>query len=164
VFFPLKTLFPPIFSTFSPVDKLMDVGDVLLYTVEIISRNLEELVQINEKLEKYTLPTPNILNIKQDYKIVELLRSSIDLRLKIVEVLSDAGTYIRSALNSRGSEFSEYLDDLRALAGYYVNAGYREDLRIANKFNGVFDVPGLEKSIDKLYTTFTNLLTEIGEL
>jgi len=128
--------------------------------VDIISSNLIQLAEINERLENYKITSPNVLSLEEDTDLVSLLETAIDLRLKIVEMLSDGRKYILDAITNNSNR--DLLSKLKTLAEFYIYAGSRIDKRIVKKYRGIIVLNGLESSIEELYSSFSLLLSDMG--
>ncbi len=134
---------------------MVDRRDVLEYAVDMISHGLGELVKINEKLEKYTVACLDSLDIRQDARLADMLRSAVDWRLKLAEVVEGTLPFIK------GGSDDDLLRDLATLAEFYVYAGSKADLRVAAKYDSIVIIDGLRESIDKLQSSFMRLLNLI---
>lgn len=141
----------------------MDTVDMLEYAVDIIEHNLEELVKINDKLSRYRLSDVNTLTITSDGELAGLLRASVDVRLKIVQVLGELESSVSLSEAASDPAGRELLQDLHTLASFYIYAGYRSDMRIARKYSGLIVVKGLEPSIEMLYKAFLRVAAKTQE-
>lgn len=136
------------------------VRDALSFLVDMVSKQLIDLSRIGEDLDNYKITSTNTLSLSKDVSLVEKLEATVDIRLKLVELLSNARKYIARAVEEGGEE--DLLKKLGVLAQYYVYAGVRLDKRVARRFGKLIVVEGLEESIDSLYNAFTDVLDMLG--
>ncbi|MCE4625251.1 MAG: hypothetical protein F7C35_05225 [Desulfurococcales archaeon] len=129
--------------------------------VDQISMNLIQLVKLNEELANYKVADPNVLDIRKDARLAELLDAAVLLREKILEILNEIEPLVHDEGIVASAESA--IDDLRTLAEYYVYAGVKADRRIAEKYRGLIVVGGVEGSIADLYNAFRRILDVLGE-
>ena len=133
--------------------------EVIEGAVEQISMNLIQLVKVNEKLSNYKLADPNVLDLRKDTQLVDLLDATVMLREKIVEILDTIEPLVRDSQLITSAETA--ISDLKTLAEYYVYAGVKADRRIANKYRRLIVVEGVDNSISNLYQAFLRILNAL---
>ncbi|MEB3860198.1 MAG: hypothetical protein LRS43_03195 [Desulfurococcales archaeon] len=104
------------------------------YTINRLAESLHEHAGLLSEASRYALLAKSR---PQDptvaCKILEVLESLRGLRERMIE---DA----RLLLDSVGSIGDEEIEDVKALAGYYLVAAYKEEIEFLSSISGVVDV------------------------
>ncbi len=125
--------------------------DLLEYTINRLAESLQEHASLLRDASRYaylakTLPQdPSVAS-----RVAEILESLRGLRERLLE---DA----QSLLDSLGLAGEEEMDDINALAGYYLVAGYREEIEFLSLVSKVVDVSRDLEKAEELASVFSRL-------